>query len=111
MKRKYILPAVFAAMAFTQIFCSCQLEHDSNGNFAGFWHLERVDTLLTGGVRDMSGEYIFWAVQGKLIHVRDTQQPFTGYFFRFDNSGETLRLYQPYTNGGTSLARRKETCP
>ncbi len=100
MKRKYILPFTFTAMVIIQALSSCQIEHDSNGDFAGFWHLERIDTIETGGVKDMSNDYIFWAVQGQLIHVRNTQIPYTGYFFRFTNSGETLVLYQPYTNGG-----------
>ena len=40
-------------MALAMGVASCELERDHNGDLAGYWHLERVDTLQTGGVKDM----------------------------------------------------------
>ena len=48
----------------------------------------------------MSQEYYFWAVQGKLLHVRNTEDPYTGYFFRFRQTADSLVLSQPHSNGG-----------
>lgn len=46
---------------------SCTIETSDNGDFDGFWHLERVDTLATGNYLDLSKERVFWGVQHKLI--------------------------------------------
>ena len=88
------------AMALAMGVASCELERDHNGDLAGYWHLERIDTSQTGGVKDMSRDRVFWAVQGKLLMVRNTVEPYTGFFFRFDNSGEYLILSNPHSNGG-----------
>lgn len=97
--RRHIL-SIMMAMALTMGVASCELERDHNGDLAGYWHLERVDTLQTGGVKDMSRDRVFWAVQGKLLMVRNTVEPYTGFFFRFDNSGDYLILSNPHSNGG-----------
>ena len=47
------------AMALAMGVASCELERDHNGDLAGYWHLERVDTLQTGGVKDMSRDRVF----------------------------------------------------
>ena len=97
--RRNIL-SIMMAMALAMGVASCELERDHNGDLAGYWHLERIDTLQTGGVKDMSRDRVFWAVQGKLLMVRNTVEPYTGFFFRFDNSGEYLILSNPHSNGG-----------
>ena len=59
-----------ATIALTTL-ASCEIETSDNGDFDGFWHLERVDTLATGGTLDLSKKRVFWGVQYKLISVRD----------------------------------------
>lgn len=98
--RTPIIYSMLAMVGAALLATSCELEHSSNGKLDGFWHLERVDTLQTGGVFDMSQERYFWAVQGKLLHVRNTEDPYTGYFFRFSQTADSLILSQPHSNGG-----------
>ncbi len=79
---------------------SCEMETTDNGDLDGFWHLESVDTLATGGVRDYSDQHIFWAVQYKLISISDqeTFKDFRGFWTRFNQTGDSLILTSLYRN-------------
>ena len=46
------LSAIALSMLFTA--CGIDFEGSDNGKLDGFWHLEKVDTLATGGVTDYS---------------------------------------------------------
>ena len=50
---------------------ACEIETHDNGKLDGFWHLEKVDTIATGGVCDMSQQKVFWSVQAMIIEVSD----------------------------------------
>ncbi len=39
---------IYLIAAISLVLSSCTLETSDNGDFDGFWHLERVDTLATG---------------------------------------------------------------
>ena len=73
---------------------SCTIETSDNGDFDGFWHLERVDTLATGNYLDLSKERVFWGVQHKLISCASitatNMYSFRGYYFRFEQTGDSL---------------------
>ena len=45
--KKIIGILFFAVLVFT--LSSCEIETSQNGDLDGFWHLEQVDTLATGG--------------------------------------------------------------
>lgn len=75
---------------------SCEIETSANGDLDGFWHLVRVDTLSTGGVRDMSAGRVFWSVQADLLNITDYDRHYKGYLFHFENTGSSLRVYDPY---------------
>lgn len=87
-----VMALVVAAMM------SCEIEMSGNGDLDGYWHLVRVDTLTTGGVCDMSGKRVFWSVQSSLINATDYDRQYRGYFFHFDKSETTLRLFDPYAD-------------
>lgn len=97
MRRHYtlILSAITAALS---LFCSCTLETSDNGDLDGFWHLERVDTIATGGSCDMSERVVFWAVQKNLMTVIDYDNDIWGYIMRFNHNGNDLRIYEPREN-------------
>ena len=80
----------------------CSIEMSDNGELDGYWHLERVDTLSTGGVCDLSGQLRFWAVQAKMLALMDRGNDANGgafgYLLRFEHNGSKLRLYQPLLN-------------
>ena len=82
------------------MLAACDIENSHNGDLDGFWHLERVDTLKTGGVTDLRQKRIFWSVQAKLLLTKDLDNDPSGYIFRFSQEGEELILSQPHTNGG-----------
>ena len=89
--------ALFAFL-FGNTSCSF-VESSDNGDFDGFWHLERIDTLATNGVLDLSQLRVFWGVQYKLVSCRNTSADnFRGYYFRFRQTGDSIILYEPYKN-------------
>lgn len=81
-------------LCFGITFFSCTFESMSdNGDFTGFWHLERIDTLQTGGTCDVSDVTMFWCVENKLLQLRGGAN---NYVLRFNRSGGTLTLSDPY---------------
>lgn len=92
MKKVFVLVALSLAL-----LGSCTLESSDNGDLDGFWHLERVDTLTTNGVLDVSEKRIFWGIQYKLIACRDIDVDGEhGYYFRFRQTSDSLVLHTPY---------------
>lgn len=87
------------------IFCACMLSSCSistsdNGKLDGFWHLVGIDTLQEGHATiDLSQERRYWAVQGKLLNVRDMDHDNLGFWFRFNHEGDSLTLSEPFING------------
>lgn len=99
MTKNNIRSAIFTLFA-TIALASCDIETSSNGDFDGFWHLERVDTLATGGTTDLSQKRIFWGVQYKLISVRDIDVDKNhGYYLRFNQTNDKIVTHSPYKDG------------
>ena len=71
------------------VLASCDLHTYSNGKLDGFWHLKEIDTLSTGGIRNLSTVSSFWSIEGELTKVGSV-------FFLHERYGDTLRLYAPY---------------
>lgn len=96
--KKLIWTIIISGIVFGM--CSCEMETSDNGDLDGFWHLESVDTLSTGGVKDYSNQHIFWAVEHKLISISDqeTFKGFRGYWARFNQTGDSLILTTFYEN-------------
>lgn len=76
---------------------SCTLETSDNGKLDGYWHLERIDTIPTGGAKDMTNERIFWAVENKLLQLQGNAGTYT---FHFNNTADSLILLDPYRSYG-----------
>ncbi len=89
------LAAIAVLAAILPVSC---FETSGNGKLGGMWHLESVDTLETGGVRDMSGEYIYWSFQYDLLELDDKTGANPSILFRFEynEEGYVLELYSPY---------------
>lgn len=79
------------------IFASCTIESSSNGDLDGYWHLESIDTIRTGGKCDLSHKQLFWGVQHKLLLLNGGS---TSFLYRFKQTGDSLILLTPYINGG-----------
>lgn len=76
---------------------SCSIESSNNGDLDGYWHLERIDTIATGGVNDLSEQRLFWSVNNKLLMLRGDS---SSYFMRFRQTADSLVVFSPYLNGG-----------
>ncbi len=91
-------PIVFLVAVFMALcLVSCDLETSDNGKLDGFWHLERIDTLATGGSLDTSGDKVFWAIQVSLLQLQGGSGSF---YFRFKQDSDSLTIFSPYTNEG-----------
>lgn len=89
--------AIAAATIATTMLAACDIETSDNGDFDGFWHLEQVDTLATGGRLDLSNRRVFWGVQAKLISARDVDVDGNhGYYLRFRQTHDSITTYSPY---------------
>ena len=98
MTAKRLFNTILATIALTTL-ASCEIETSDNGDFDGFWHLERVDTLATGGTLDLSKKRVFWGVQYKLISVYDIDKEGTfGYYLRFKQTHDQIVTHTPYKN-------------
>lgn len=71
------------------------------------WHLTSIDTLATGGTRDMSKEMIFWSFENKLMEADDKSGGNQSILFRFSYANGSLTLSSPYAydrnNGDRAL--------
>lgn len=87
---KYIAITALALGTLT----ACEIESHDNGKIDGFWHLEHIDTLATGGTLDISNEKLFWSVQVRLLEVSNKT---TGakYIFSFRQANGSLYLSNP----------------
>lgn len=94
MKRLHLLYII----SITLLFSSCHLEMSHNGDLDGVWQMLTIENLQTGEVidgRDV-GSGLNWSFQGRLLMMRGAADI---YVWRFDHSGETLKLYSPYFSG------------
>ena len=93
---------IWTCILFGLIFgmCSCEMETTDNGDLDGFWHLESVDTLSTGGTCSYKERKVFWGVQHKLIAIRNfaPNAASNGYYVRFNQTGDSLIISSPYAN-------------
>lgn len=98
---KTIIKSMAIAVISAAMLTSCDIESSHNGKLDGFWHLEQVDTLATGGTADKHNGRIFWAVQAKLLNVRSVNGS-NGYYLRFDQTSDKLTLHSPCSAMGQS---------
>ena len=86
-------------MALAAMLGSCTLETSDNGDLDGLWQLYSLDSLATGASADMRSSHVFWAVQCQLLEARSRE---TQVLFRFNNTGDSLLLSDPYINNRDS---------
>ena len=86
---------------------SCTLESSGNGDLDGYWHLESIDTLATGKTGDYSNRRFFWGIEHRLISVSDIdREGRLGYYFRFEQTGDSLFLGKAIRTTGTRTMAR-----
>lgn len=85
-------------MTAALIFAACELETSEAGALDGMWHLTNVDTLATDGTADLSQQRIYWAFQGSLMNVSDKDNNSNGFLLRYNHTGDSLTVSEPYIN-------------
>lgn len=75
------------------MLAACDFELSSNGDLDGYWHLERVDTLATGGVGDLSQQQYFWGVQFHLLRLTNLAD--NDIIYKFEHVDDQLVLSAP----------------
>ncbi len=89
-KIRYILLSMVALFSLS----ACEIETHDNDKLDGFWHLERVDTIATGGVCDKSKDLVFWSVQSMFVEVSERSKVDNNkYIFSFSHSNGKLSLF------------------
>lgn len=91
--KKLLYLALTACICFT----ACDFETSDNGDLDGYWQLRQVDTL-NGGSTDMRNSGLFWSVQVNLLEIHDNITPTNSILFRFEKSGDILRIWNPIVN-------------
>lgn len=97
MKMKKAFFYILGVAAMIGGLASCSFETDGSDDIGGYWHLESVDTLATGGVCNMADRRVFWALQGKLLEVSDKDRE-GAYLLRFNHTADSLVLSEPRVN-------------
>lgn len=99
--KQLTIKSLLATLTTTLLLASCNVETSDNGPLDGFWHLEQVDTLATGGTTDYSSGYVFWGVQKDLIYIKDSSNSSVGaYYLRFNQTKDSLHITKIYLDHG-----------
>ena len=61
---------IFYILTLGVLLVSCELETSGNEELDGYWQMNQVDTLSTGGVADTREALVYWGIQGKLLQIR-----------------------------------------
>ena len=76
---------------------ACEIHEYDNGDLQGFWHLESIDTLHSGGKNDLSQKRLYWTFESKLLELQDKDHHATDLFFLQEHDGDSLFLSKPFT--------------
>lgn len=90
----------------TLLLISCDYHYLDNGDLDGFWHIERIDTLGTGGSADLSKESRFWKIQGRLMEL---SRPNTFLFYQQREDDSLHIRYHMYVYNGSKKMDTKRT--
>lgn len=85
-------------MAATMTTIACTMETSDNGDLDGLWQLYATDSLDKDASTDMRQSGIYWAVQARLLELRDVNMVLPPVLFRFENTGTRLILNHPIVN-------------
>lgn len=80
------------ASALLLVSCGDLLEHSQNGKLDGYWKLTTIDTLTSGGQKDVSEQSLFMAVQGKIMMLNNRDNG-AEFIFQFNHSDGHLKIF------------------
>lgn len=77
--------------------CGDLVETSHNGKLDGYWKLAAIDTLATGGQKDLHNQSLFMAVQGKIMMLNNIDNG-SGYIFQFNHADGHLKIFDARVN-------------
>lgn len=77
--------------------CGDLVETSHNGKLDGYWKLATIDTLATGGQKDLHNQSLFMAVQGKIMMLNNIDNG-SGYIFQFNHADGHLKIFDARVN-------------
>lgn len=77
--------------------CGDLVETSHNGKLDGYWKLATIDTLATGGQKDLHNQSLFMAVQGKIMMLNNIDNS-SGYIFQFNHADGHLKIFDARVN-------------
>lgn len=96
-------------LLLTMMMVGCEINSSDNGDLDNWWYLREVEQVNDNGTRsdepqansgNDSENYIekkvFWSYIGNLMHTEGASAG--RYFYRFEQKGGTLRIYEPRHN-------------
>ena len=95
--RRFLLLRL-CALTIIASLASCDIENSHNGDLDGLWLLTNVDTLSTGSRTEVTEQSITWAFQGHLLEMRTLDDNRFDFICKFEHSGDSLFLGQPYVS-------------
>ena len=72
---------------------ACEFHTSDNGELDGFWQLSSVDTLATGGSKDLRYDQLSWSFQGHFVELRDARD--------YTLSGDLIGRFQHHSDSLT----------
>lgn len=98
--KRGILYTIISCLTLCWLYAmtSCEIESHAKGNIDGNWHLEKIDTIDTGGTKDVSESLIFWGIQANFVQLRSYYDYEHIFILRFKMNEKTLFLYEPRFN-------------
>ena len=96
--KKFTPYDILAVLLTIPLLFSCTLEHVDNGKLDGYWHLEQVDTLATGGTCMLDEQRRFMGIQAHLLALSNIDNPDSpkNFICHFERQGNSLRIYDIY---------------
>lgn len=89
---------LFLLVLAVGVLTSCDIDSTRNGNLDGFWVMQRIDTLATGGSADVHARQpkLTYSVSAHLLQLRGADREI---LCRFSLTADSLILSDPYYGG------------
>jgi len=95
---KHLRKILYMAVAIASLasLASCDIDSSPNGKLDGYWKMASIDSIESGNILNLDNELYFWAFQNKLLQLVDRGHKNATFLLRFEKSGKTLTVTDPY---------------
>ena len=86
---------LFYMTIIAALLTACDIDNAGNGGIYGNWQLQQVDTLASGGMRDMSKSCIYWAFESDVMQIRRIDGNNIKLMFTYKAAGDSITVRNP----------------